>query len=347
MHCTLTIVARSLFSTLSDTIVVPSCSINMSSSSTTPNNNHQFIPINPTVLSENLSSPFPTGTNKNSSAARRTLYDLSTSFTISCNNSPSFTASNTTTSTPSDTGKNVASFIENTHNQSATTFPGLQGEDEDKKPAATAGKGGREKGATAYSADEHVALLTIMTTMKGSFNISECSPLWTSVYKQMCQEYYATTSPRLSSVLHGHFVDLYSSFKLGIRNLSLMDNSKKCPTKFEKGVPLADEYMVSLLALLTSDAKKYKSKKWWRFDVVELLLKNHLDYVAEFGSEKQSASWIAEKAIEHKNKFETDQRNQEAEMNCKRAVEEEECQDAVKQRKAVAESSVELVAAFK
>jgi predicted transcriptional regulator len=80
---------------------------------------------------------------------------------------------------------------------------------------------------------------------------------------------------------------------------------------------------------------------------VELLLKNHLDYVAEFGSEKQSASWIAEKAIEHKNKFETDQRNQEAEMNCKRAVEEEECQDAVKQRKAVAESSVELVAAFK
>ena len=277
------------------------------SSSSTPNNN-QFIPINSSVLSEHLSSPVP-GTNNSSATRGRTLSDLSISF-ISCNTSPSFNASNTTTPTPSDASKNVASFIENTHNQLATTFPGLEGEDEDKKPAATAGKGGgREKGATAYSADEHLALLTVMVTVKGSFNVSESSPLWTSVYKQMCQDYYATTSPRLSSALHGHFIDLYSGFKLGIRNLSLMDKSKKCPNTFEKGVPSVDEYVVSLLNLLTSDAKKYKSKKWWRLDVVELLLKNHLDYVAEFGSEKQSASWIAEKAIEHKNKFETDQRN--------------------------------------
>lgn len=163
----------------------------------------------------------------------------------------------------------------------------------------------------------------------------------------MCTEYYATTSPRLSSALHGHFVDLYSSFKLGIRNLSLMDKSQKCPTTCVKGVPSVDEYMEHLLALLTSDSKKYKSKKWWSLDVVELLLKNHLDYVAEFGSEKESASWIAEKAIQHKNKFETDQRNREAELNPKRAAEEEERQDAAKQTKAVAESSVELVAAFK
>ena len=49
-----------------------------------------------------------------------------------------------------------------------------------------------------------------------------------------------------------------------------------------------NEYM----NLLTSDAKKYKSKKW-RIDVVELLLKLHLmEYVAEYGGEKQSANWI-------------------------------------------------------
>jgi hypothetical protein len=59
--------------------------------------------------------------------------------------------------------------------------------------------------------------------------------------------------------------------------------------------------MVHLLALLTSESKKYKSKTWWSLDLVELLLKNHLDYVvAEFGSEKQSASWKAEKTIQHK-----------------------------------------------
>jgi len=193
-----------------------------------------------------------------------------------------------------------------------------------------------------------VALLSIMTTVKGAFNVSESSPLWISVYKQMCDEFYTTTSPRLSSALHGHFVELYSSFKLGIRNLSLLDKSKKCPTTFEKGIPSVDEYVVSLLSLLTSDEKKYKSKKWWRVDVVELLLKHHLDYVSEFGSEKQSANWIVEKATEHKNKFHTDQRNRESELaSRKRAVEEDERRDAAKQRKAVAESSVQLVAAFK
>jgi hypothetical protein len=167
----------------------------------------------------------------------------------------------------------------------------------------------------------------------------------------MCDEFYTSTTTsqtRLFSALYGHFVDLYSSFKLGIRNMSLLDKSKKCPTSsFEKGVPSVNEYGECLLSLLTSDAKKYQSKKWWRLDVIELLLKHHLDYVSEFGSEKQSANWIVEKATEHKNKFHTDQRNREAELARKRAVEEDECRDAAKQRKAVAESSVELVVAFK
>jgi hypothetical protein len=140
---------------------------------------------------------------------------------------------------------------------------------------------------------------------------------------------------------------MYSCFKLGIRNLSLLDKSKKCPNTFEKGVPALDEYVASLYNILTSDAKKYKSKKWWRLDVVELLLRLHLDYVADFGSEKQSANWITEKAVEHRNKFETDQRNREAELGRKRAAEEEERKEAAKQRKAVAESSVEMVAVFR
>jgi hypothetical protein len=105
-----------------------------------------------------------------------------------------------------------------------------------------------------------------MAMVKGSFNVSESSPLlWTSVYNQMCQDYYSsTTSARLSSTLHGHFVDMYSSFKLGIRNLLLLDKSKKCPNTFEKGDDAADEYVVSLFNILISDSKKYKSKKWWR-----------------------------------------------------------------------------------
>jgi hypothetical protein len=67
-----------------------------------------------------------------------------------------------------------------------------------------------------------------------------------------------------------------------------LDKANKCLTTFEKGDDAVNEYM----NLLTSDAKKYKSKKW-RIDVVELLLKLHLmEYVAEYGGEKQSANWI-------------------------------------------------------
>jgi hypothetical protein len=80
---------------------------------------------------------------------------------------------------------------------------------------------------------------------------------------------------------------------------------------------------------------------------VELLLKLHMDYVKDFGSDKQSANWIAKKAVEHRNKFARDQRNREAELARKRAAEEEEHKEAAKQRKAVAESSVEMVSVFR
>ena len=60
-------------------------------------------------------------------------------------------------------------------------------------------------------------------------------------------------------------------------------------------------------------------------------------------------NWIAEEAIEYKNKLKTDQRNREAELSHKIAAEEEECKEAAKQRKAVTDSSVEqlVVAVFK
>ena len=81
-----------------------------------------------------------------------------------------------------------------------------------KKPS------GREKGAATYSSVEHVALLSIMSQVPDSFNCSESSPQWEEVYKRMIGEFYQAATPRLSSALHGHFVDLYGSFKLGIRN---------------------------------------------------------------------------------------------------------------------------------
>jgi hypothetical protein len=74
----------------------------------------------------------------------------------------------------------------------------------------------------------------------------------------------------LSGALHGHFVDLYSAFKVGIRNLSVLDKEKQCLVVFVKGDDAVEEYMESLNNLLCSDMKKYNSKKWWSHGVVEL-----------------------------------------------------------------------------
>jgi hypothetical protein len=51
----------------------------------------------------------------------------------------------------------------------------------------------------------------------------------------MCTEYYQSGVIQLSGALHGHFVDLYTSFKLGIRLLSVEDRDKKCPAMYTKG----------------------------------------------------------------------------------------------------------------
>jgi hypothetical protein len=55
-------------------------------------------------------------------------------------------------------------------------------------------------------------------------------------------------------------VDLYGSFKLGIRHLSVQDKEKKCPVDFVKVDNCCEEYVESLDNLLCLDAKKYNSK---------------------------------------------------------------------------------------
>jgi len=98
----------------------------------------------------------------------------------------------------------------------------------------------------------------------------------------MVLEFYLSGSAWTSSAVHGHFVDLYSAFKqaICILPLSLSGYAKKSPSVYEKG---------------NAD------------------IEGHLDdlsIASKFGSGKQSNSWLGEKSLEHKNKFETGQKNQ-------------------------------------
>jgi hypothetical protein len=43
----------------------------------------------------------------------------------------------------------------------------------------------KEKGASTYTAVEHVASLSIMSEIPGAFNADESSPQWEEVYKRM------------------------------------------------------------------------------------------------------------------------------------------------------------------
>jgi hypothetical protein len=72
----------------------------------------------------------------------------------------------------------------------------------------------------------------------------------------------------------------------------------------------------------------------------------HLEYIAEFGSEKKVLIGYLKRQWSIK-KFEMDQRKSEAELAWKRAAGEDECRDVAKLRKAVAESSVKIVTVFK
>jgi hypothetical protein len=187
-----------------------------------------------------------------------------------------------------------------------------------KKPS------GREMGSPACSAVEHVSFLSVISQVPAAINCSESSPQWEEVYSRMCTEYYQSGGSQLSGALHGHFVDLYSSFKLGIKHLSVQDKEKKCPLDYAKGGDYCEEYVEALKNLLCLDAKKYNSKNWWSWDVMEMLLLMHLAYTSEFSGGQQTAGWLAEKATAHKTKFETNQKNQLEDLAKKRKAEEEE-----------------------
>jgi hypothetical protein len=119
-----------------------------------------------------------------------------------------------------------------------------------KKPS------GREKGAATNSSVEHVVLLSTMSQVPNAFNCSESSPQWDQVYQRMIAEFYQAAAPWLSSALHGHFVDLYGSFKLGIRNLSQVDTKLKCPVEYKVEDDACMEYVEALNNLLSLDLKK-------------------------------------------------------------------------------------------
>jgi hypothetical protein len=207
-------------------------------------------------------------------------------------------------------------------------------------------KGGRASGSTAYSRTEHVALLSIIADTPDSFNASESSPQWEAVFKAMVEQFYLNKSVRTSSALHGYFVDMYSAFKQAICQLSLSPYDKKSPSVYVHGDPEVEAYLDQLDNLLQSCTKNFFSKKWWSHEVVEMFFPLHFAYSAEFGSRKQSTLWLSEKSLEHKSKFETDQKNRLDELARKRKAEEEEHLDAAKNRKQVADASAQLVLAF-
>ncbi len=49
-------------------------------------------------------------------------------------------------------------------------------------------KAGGERGAAAYSAVEHIALLSIISEVPDALNAGESSPQWVAVYNRMVEE---------------------------------------------------------------------------------------------------------------------------------------------------------------
>jgi hypothetical protein len=205
-------------------------------------------------------------------------------------------------------------------------------------------KAGRERGAFAYSANEHLALLVALQSTPNSFNVGEGCDEWRSAYQELATSYYHPNNRmRMSSTLLAHFVELYSAFKAGIRTLFVLPNSPKCPSSVSAANQKESEfYIKSLHSLLLSDKKKFQPSKWWSFEVVNLLLVLHLEHMKRFGSDNQSVQWLLGKAEKAKGKFDMDQKNWEAEIDRKRKLKEEEAKEAAQNRKVVAESSAKM-----
>jgi uncharacterized membrane protein YheB (UPF0754 family) len=73
--------------------------------------------------------------------------------------------------------------------------------------------------------------------------------------------------------------------------------------------------------------------------VTELLLQLHLKSVKKFGSGPQGASFLENKKLVTKSKFEMDQKNRDTELTRKQALEEEEWKEAASNHKEVEQQS--------
>jgi hypothetical protein len=163
-----------------------------------------------------------------------------------------------------------------------------------KASTAKTGREGREKVAVAYCEAEHVALLSYIGEVPDSFNASESSEEWKAVYSAMVNKYYIPIgmSSRQSSTLQSHFVDLYGGLKQGIRGLSLVTNTKKCPSKYDEKDEDVQKYCEELLSLIMSNPKKCCPNKWWTLGIMELLLNMHLQYTTNYAIGKQDPSFF-------------------------------------------------------
>jgi hypothetical protein len=114
--------------------------------------------------------------------------------------------------------------------------------------------------------------------------------------------------PKQSVTLYGHFVELYSAFKQAIWVLSTTKGAAKCPSEFIIRDSTTDMFVAQLLATITLDSKKFWPRKWWSGELVSMLLHLHLKYMQNFSSSKLNASWLEGKAVEHRRKFDSDQK---------------------------------------
>jgi hypothetical protein len=163
---------------------------------------------------------------------------------------------------------------------------------------------GREKGAFAYGAEEHLTLLSFITMTPNAFNASETSLEWRLVHSKMVEVYQGMgVSAGQSTMLHSHFMELYSALKPGIRAHSLREGSPKCPTVITDGAEESESYITALFEVLISGSRKFQPKKWWSLHMMKALLICHLQNMKKFGSGAQNQSWLeAQKAVK-KNKF--------------------------------------------
>ncbi len=131
------------------------------------------------------------------------------SFNGAANGAPSYVSSLSN----GGSGRSTPTFV--LGGSSSTSFELVPAEQLASSSSRAKPKNGREKGALAYSATEHQALLALLQATPTAFNGGESAPEWKEdIYKKMVDGFYHDLGvvPRQSITLYGHFVELYSAF---------------------------------------------------------------------------------------------------------------------------------------